>query len=43
VTPDEVVLPTAQDLVAHAVEALGVKVTSEEAGKAFPYEWPPEN
>jgi carboxyl-terminal processing protease len=50
VTPDEVVLPSAQDLaagrdpvLAHAVETLGVKITPEEAGKAFPYEWPPEN
>ena len=49
VTPDEVVLPTAQDIangldpvLAHAAELLGVKISAEEAGKAFPYEWPPE-
>jgi len=49
VTPDDVALPTAQDLasgrdpvLAHAAETLGVKITAEEAGKAFPYEWPPE-
>jgi C-terminal processing protease CtpA/Prc len=49
VTPDEVLLPSAHALanrhdpvLAHAVETLGVKITSEEAGKAFPYEWPPE-
>ena len=49
VVPDEVVLPSAQDLaggrdpiLAHAAELLGVKISPEEAGKAFPYEWPPE-
>jgi carboxyl-terminal processing protease len=49
VTPDELLLPSADAIangrdpvLAHAVELLGVKITSEEAGKAFPYEWPPE-
>ncbi len=49
VTPDEVVLPSALDLasgrdpvLAHAAETLGVKISAEEAGKAFPYEWPPQ-
>jgi len=49
VTPDEVALPTAQDIangsdpvLAHAAELLGVKINAEDASKAFPYEWPPE-
>jgi C-terminal processing protease CtpA/Prc len=50
VTPDELMLPTASDLasgkdpvLAHALETLGVKITPEEAGKAFPFEWPAEH
>lgn len=42
ITPDEVVLPTAEDLangrdpvLAHAAASLGVKISAEEAGKAF--------
>jgi C-terminal processing protease CtpA/Prc len=49
VMPDEVLLPSAEDLangrdpvLAHAAESLGVKISAEEAGKAFPYEWRPE-
>lgn len=49
VTPDEVILPNAEALakgtdpaLARAAEMLGVKLSAEEAGKAFPYEWPPQ-
>jgi carboxyl-terminal processing protease len=48
VVPDEVILPSAQDLasgrdpaLARAAELLGVKLSPEEAGEAFPFEWPP--
>lgn len=46
VLPDEVVLPSADDLdngrdpvLARAVETVGAKINPEEAGKLFPYEW----
>jgi C-terminal processing protease CtpA/Prc len=48
VTPDEIVLPTAQDLasgkdpvLAHALELAGQKVDPAAAGKLFPFEWLP--
>lgn len=49
VIPDEVVLPAATDIAAqsdpvltYAAKKLGVTLSPEEAGKAFPYEWPTE-
>ncbi len=47
VNPDEVALPQPDDLrsgrdpvLAHAAQELGVTLSSEAAGKLFPYEWP---
>lgn len=49
VTPDELLLPSADALadnrdpvLARAAQSLGVNLSAEEAGKAFPYEWPAE-
>lgn len=49
VNPDTLILPTASDLangrdpvLAQAAEMLNVKISPEEAGSLFPYEWPKE-
>jgi carboxyl-terminal processing protease len=49
VAPDQTILPSAQDIangrdpvLADAATSLGVKLSSEDAGKAFPFEWPVE-
>jgi len=49
VTPDQVLLPSPYALangrdpvLARAAETMGVTITPEQAGKAFPFEWPPE-
>ncbi len=46
VTPDEVLLPSAEDLaakrdpvLARAAELVGLKLTPEKAGEMFPFEW----
>jgi C-terminal processing protease CtpA/Prc len=48
VAPDELSLPTADDLaagrdpvLAHAAELQGVKLDATEAGKLFKYDWLP--
>lgn len=47
VRPDERVLPTPADIaegrdpvLARAAELVGIKMTAQEAGKVFPFEWP---
>lgn len=50
VTPDKILQPSPTALangrdpvLAAAAEELGVKLSSADAGKLLPYEWPPEN
>ncbi len=50
VTPDRLLLPSANavaagrdPVLAAAAQELGVNLSSEQAGKLFPYEWAPEN
>jgi carboxyl-terminal processing protease len=47
VTPDELALPTADDIangldpvLAHAAEVAGAELSSKDATSLFPYEWP---
>lgn len=49
VTPDQALVPNAKSLaagmdpvLAYAADSLGVKLSPEDAGKAFPYEWTSE-
>ena len=46
VTPDETVLPTADDIaherdpvLAHAADMVGAEITAENAARLFPFQW----